>query len=132
LGRRLVLAPADVRFVSGLSVKAEQSAAADSRVQAVTEKWRTCMGGTGDRYRTPMETTAQDWPSPPPTAAEIAVAIADVRCKRQGRLGETWIAVLSAYQQRLIDQNRKRMDRVRAGLREQNRQANEVLKEYTR
>lgn len=56
----------------------------DTRVVAAFATWSSCMAGAGYRYRTPINANDDDrWSGDRPTKAEIAVATADVRCKKQ-------------------------------------------------
>ena len=51
---------------------------------------------------------------PTPTPAEIATAVADVRCKTQTNLVNTWLTVEAAYQAALISQNLTALARLQA------------------
>lgn len=64
----------------------------DPEVVGVFDRWRTCMATAGFDYASPF--AAFDDPawgeSSRPSKREIAVAEADVRCKQETRLVETW------------------------------------------
>lgn len=66
----------------------------DPEVVRVYDSWRTCMATAGFEYANPF--AAFDDPawgeSSRPSKRELAVAKADVRCKREVRLVETWAA----------------------------------------
>jgi hypothetical protein len=64
------------------------------------------MQGSGYSYSSIWEPNDQAWPEPP-SNAEIAVATADVRCKQESQLVETYYAVETAYQRRLIDKHQQ-------------------------
>lgn len=58
----------------------------------------------GYHYASPLQATQHNWPTKP-TAAEAATAVADVTCKQQVNLTNTWLTVEAAYQTALIGQN---------------------------
>ncbi|MGN6175974.1 MAG: hypothetical protein ACTHPS_23950 [Streptosporangiaceae bacterium] len=64
--------------------------------------WRTCSWIESRHWRTP------------PNKAEIATAVADVTCKTQTDLLNTWLAVEAAYQQALIGRNLATLSRLQA------------------
>jgi hypothetical protein len=76
----------------------------DPRVLAVTAAWSRCMARRGYHYRSPQQAAGHNWPTTP-TAAETATAVADVTCKQQVNLTNTWLTVEAAYQTALIGQN---------------------------
>jgi len=86
---------------------AEQAASytqTDPRVRAVIRAWSACMARHFYHYASPSQLERHRWRSPP-NKAEIATAVADVTCKTQTNLLNTWLAVEAAYQQALIGQN---------------------------
>ena len=86
---------------------AEQAASytqTDPRVRAVIRAWSACMARHFYHYTSPSQLERHRWRSPP-NKAEIATAVADVTCKTQTNLLNTWLAVEAAYQQALIGQN---------------------------
>jgi hypothetical protein len=65
--------------------------------------WSRCMAASGFHYADPMESIDDPaFAGPRPTAREIAVATADVTCKRRTDLVARWHAAEVATQQRLI------------------------------
>jgi len=76
----------------------------DPRIRAVTRAWSACMARRYYHYSSPAQVERQHWRTPP-DKAEIATAVADVACKTQANLLNTWLAVQAAYQQALIGQN---------------------------
>jgi hypothetical protein len=76
----------------------------DPRIHAVDRAWSRCMARHFYLYSTPQQLEERHWRSPP-YRAEIATAVADVTCKAQTNLLNTWLAVEAAYQQALIGQN---------------------------
>jgi hypothetical protein len=86
---------------------AEQSASytqTDPRVRAVIRAWSKCMARHFYHYASPSQVEGHHWPTPP-NRAEINTAVADVTCKAQTNLLNTWLAVEAAYQAALIGQN---------------------------
>ena len=67
----------------------------------------------GLRYRNPGQAQDRNWPATP-TPAEITTAVADVRCKTQTNLVNTWLTVEAAYQAALISQNLTALARLQA------------------
>ncbi|MGW8491312.1 hypothetical protein [Streptomyces sp. NPDC055886] len=80
-------------------------AAEDSRVTAVFQQWSACMKEEGFTYATPLEPLNDPQWDGNVTASqkEIAVAVADVRCKKQYNVVGVWNAVDVAYQKRYIE-----------------------------
>ncbi|MEW2490388.1 hypothetical protein [Streptomyces sp. NPDC048411] len=86
----------------------------DSRVKQVTAKWSACMKESGFIYPNPLAPahdrtllgrglpTPQGASLPPPSPAEIEVAVADVICKRKTQYLQTLGVVNAAYQQQII------------------------------
>ncbi len=90
--------------VPGIAGEAAQWTQSDPHVLAVDRAWSACMARSGFNYKSPMQAAFGNWPSTP-TPAEIATATADVRCKTQTNLVNTWLTVEAAYQAALIGQN---------------------------
>jgi len=76
----------------------------DPRVEAVDALWSRCMAVRGYTYNSPQQAAAAHWPSKP-TPKETATAEADVACKQEVNLDNTWLAVEAAYQAALIGQD---------------------------
>jgi hypothetical protein len=90
--------------VPQIAIQAAQWTQSDPRVLAVQRAWSACMARSGHAYKSPAQAQSASWPSTP-TPAEIATAVADVACKTQANLVNTWLTVEAAYQQALISQN---------------------------
>jgi len=90
--------------VPGIAIQSAQWTQSDPRILAVERAWSACMARSGLTYKSPAQAQERNWPSTP-TPAEIAAAVADVRCKTQTNLVNTWLTVEAAYQQALISQN---------------------------
>ena len=64
-------------------------------------------------YASPSQLEGHHWKSPP-NKAEIKTAVADVTCKAQVNLLNTWLAVEAGYQQALIGQNLATLSQLQA------------------
>ncbi len=100
----------------------------DSRVVKAAADWSACMKQAGYTYADPMAAnndpalTASD----KPTDKEIAVAIADVTCKKKTNYVNIVAAVETAYQLRAIEKNKAALDVMKANLDAQLRRAAQV------
>ena len=95
---------------------AEQAASftqTDPRIRAVFRAWSACMARHFYHYASPSQVEEHHWRTPP-NKAEIATAVADVTCKAQTNLLNTWLAVEAAYQQALIGQNLATLSQLQA------------------
>jgi hypothetical protein len=90
--------------VPAIAQEASQWTGTDPRVLAVSAAWSRCMARRGFHYASPQQPAGHNWPAKP-TAAETATAVADVACKQQVNLINTWLTVEAAYQTALIGQN---------------------------
>lgn len=90
--------------VPGIAFQALQWTQNDPTVLAVNRAWAACMARAGYGYATPQQAAQKNWPSAP-SPVEIATAVADVTCKAQTNLTNTWLTVEAAYQLALISQN---------------------------
>jgi hypothetical protein len=89
----------------------------DSRVVAVFKAWSQCMDKTGYRYADPMAVMGDPaFDTDPAAAREIAIALADIRCKEQTNVVGVWFTVESAYQQREITANRAGYQAIRSAI----------------
>ena len=85
----------------------------DPLIRAADGVWSRCMAGHFYHYATPAQVEGRQWPSPP-TRAETRTAAADVACKAQANLPNTWLTVEAAYQQALIAQNLPALSQLQA------------------
>jgi len=99
--------------VPNIAFQALQWTQNDPRTLAVDKTWSRCMAARGFGYGTPQEAAQKNWPSLPSTA-EIATAVADVTCKAQTNLTNTWLTVEAAYQLALISQNLTALSQLQA------------------
>lgn len=108
-------------LLQDLRSEALSAAHEDSRVKSVTSNWSACMKNAGFDYPDPTAPahdrsllgrglpTPPGATLPPPSAAEIAAAVADVRCKRQTQYLQTIALVSAAYQQEIILKQAQRL-----------------------
>jgi hypothetical protein len=99
-----------------LAFQALQWTQTDSRIRAADRLWSRCMARRGFSYPSPAAAAGHHWPKSPSTA-EIATASADVSCKMQANLPNTWLAVEAAYQQALITANLATLSQLQARFR---------------
>ena len=90
--------------VPAIAQQASMWTQTDPQVVAVNAAWSRCMARRGYHYGSPQQAAGHNWPKNP-TAAETATAVADVTCKQQVNLTNTWLTVEAAYQTALIGQN---------------------------
>ncbi|MFI1718331.1 hypothetical protein [Streptomyces litmocidini] len=76
----------------------------NKQVNKAFQDWSACMARSGFSYKTPLE-PLEEIKGSGPTAAEIATAKADVRCKESTNLVGIWFAVESKIQEELIARN---------------------------
>lgn len=112
--------------VPGIAISSAQWTQSDPRILAVERAWSDCMARSGLGYKSPTQAQDRNWPSTP-TPAEIAAAVADVRCKTQTDLVNTWLTVEAAYQQALISQNLTALAQLQATFGALQRRAEQLL-----
>ncbi|NEB41502.1 hypothetical protein [Streptomyces sp. SID14515] len=95
----------DSETVVNANIDSVFKAAEDPRVTAVFKQWSACMKKEGFAYATPLEPLNDPAWDRNVTASqeEIAVAVADVRCKKQYNVVGVWNAVDVAYQKQYIE-----------------------------
>lgn len=100
----------------------------DTRVTAAFSDWSACMAHSGFYYRTPMEANDDPkWTGDKASKAEIAVAVGDVRCKKQTNLTGIRMAVDSAYELVAINTNTRALAALEAGQQLQVRSAARIV-----
>ncbi|NYI07667.1 hypothetical protein [Allostreptomyces psammosilenae] len=86
-------------------------------VVAAKEDWRECMSARGHSYDTPRDAAgdeAWDLDAPEATEAERAVAAADVACKHEVGLVETWVRAETDIQRDMVAEHAAELERVGA------------------
>jgi len=87
----------------------------DPSVTAAFKKWSACMSGKGYKYSTPRDAGADlDITTPAVPAREVAVATADVACKRDADVVRVWSAFETKYQNAQIDQHAQELRQLKA------------------
>ena len=120
--------PGDENFVIALSSRSTKLAEADSRLTDVWGKWSACMKDAGYHYANPWGPNSEkkfggDDASP----EEIATARADVACRKKHDVNGIWVAVRTAYQNRLIVDNADALKQHQVHVDQQVRKATEVV-----
>jgi hypothetical protein len=118
--------PEGPNLPSTLDREAWEKSRNDGRVVKATEAWRDCMRAVGYQYGNPVEEPFMQWqgkrmaanPNPtaeqkrngiPVTKAEVDAALADVKCKRDSGLLQTWAEVDMAIQRQLIEKHSEQL-----------------------
>jgi hypothetical protein len=109
----------------------------DDRVRDLFKAWSSCLSRAGWRNLRRPDDAVSHWLSrPPPNPAaknagpperEVAMAVADVQCKKQTNILGTWLAADLAYQQQIVDQNGDELRRWRQWIDRRLDIANRVL-----
>ncbi|MGO9160371.1 MAG: hypothetical protein ACLP7J_06585, partial [Streptosporangiaceae bacterium] len=99
--------------VPAIAIEAAQWTQSDPRILLLERAWSACMTRSGFSCKSPAAAQDGNWPATP-TAAEIATAMADVRCTTRVNFVNTWLTVEAAYQQALISQNLTELARLQA------------------
>lgn len=127
-------APPDLNFVERLEVEANRRAENDPRLRNGFAQWSQCMQRAGFNYRDPWSANddptirdSSDTTNQNPSARQIATAIADARCKQQTNLVGLWMTLESHYQQHLLNDQRRRLDAIRAATDRETKHVNEIL-----
>ncbi|MEG3630743.1 hypothetical protein [Streptomyces poriticola] len=118
--------PADYGLLAGLDWRSLDLSEKHPEVRATWRDWQTCMRSQGYRYTSPRSALAdRKWSGDDSAVSdtERAVAVADVVCKSEVGLVETWTRVERRIQHELIAQHPE-LERLR--------QVNEVLDKNAR
>jgi hypothetical protein len=109
-----------------LAVEASRRAASDSRVAAAWAKWSACMTAKGYSYKSPND-PINSFGGGTVTAVEKTTAIADVTCRLNTNVVGLWMAVETAYENVLIDENALQLQELQRHIDEQRANAKKVL-----
>jgi hypothetical protein len=112
--------------VPAITISSVQWTQSDRRVLAVQRAWSACMARRGLTYKTPAQAEGRGWPSTP-SPTEITTAVADVGCKTQTNLVNTWLTVEAAYQQALLSQDASSLNQLQANFGALQRRAQAAL-----
>lgn len=122
------VSPGDDNFVLRLSSESGHLAEADSRLKKAFAVWSGCMSEAGYNYHDPWE--ANDDPkfaTDTASQTEIVTAKADVACRIKHNVNGIWVAVQTAYQYRLIEQNAESLRQHRNLTGDRLRRATEIV-----
>lgn len=123
-----VAMPRDQWMGDRLSLESTDRARRDSRVRKVFADWSACMKRSGHDYADPMKSNDDpEFATEQPSPREIAVAVADVRCKEETNLVNVQATVHIAYQKRLLEHNAEALAEVKQYLANSERKAAAVL-----
>jgi hypothetical protein len=93
-------------LANSLASKAWTQSQTQPAVVAAFTAWSGCMARQGFQYKSPAEANNDvRWATATPSTAEITAARADVSCKSQTKLVDTWRAADAAEQKVLIEAN---------------------------
>jgi hypothetical protein len=105
---RNVFGGADFDMFRGQNLfsQAAERAEVDPRLMEAWGLWSACMAKAGYTYDTPWEANddARWWSQTSPSSDEVKAALTDLDCRESTGMQATWVAVLNAYERRLIDQ----------------------------
>jgi hypothetical protein len=113
-GRSAAGEPGDENFVIRLEQESDGQAEKDSRLQAAFAKWSACMAESGFTYRDPWQANNdRAFADGKPSTQMIATAKADVTCRTRENVNSTWVAVITAHQNRTITEHQDALDQHR-------------------
>ncbi|MFK4104958.1 hypothetical protein ACI2L1_33775 [Streptomyces sp. NPDC019531] len=117
------------QLVNEINIVSYQRSQADARVKSVFRAWSACMRQRGYSYAAPTEAPgkAPQFTGPTPTRTEIALARADVACKRDTNVIGVWFAVDAAYQRQMMSSKSRELARAKNSIRTQTANADRVL-----
>lgn len=118
----------DENFVIALSSDSTKLAEADSRLKDAWGKWSACMKDAGYHYADPWGPNGEKkFSGDDASSEEIATARADVACRKKHDVNGIWVAVRTAYQNRLIVDNADALKQHEGRIDEQVRKATEIV-----
>jgi hypothetical protein len=126
--QREVEGATDLSLPQQLAFDSWTASTSDSRVVAGFASWSKCMAQSGYNYSAPMEANNDPkWSGDKASAEEIAVAVADVNCKKATNLVGIRMAVDAAYQRKAIGQHGAELNALKAVLVRQAATASAIL-----
>jgi hypothetical protein len=121
----------DPALLTKLDGESLQNSQSNPRVAAALNAWRDCVREQGLAYQDPFAAVSDTrwWAddNAGPSPQELAVAVADVRCKEHTGLVEAWQAAEVRIQDDMIAQNADYFGRLSASLQRQLAAAQAVL-----
>ena len=126
--QREVEGATDVSLPEQLAFDSWTASKSDSRVVAAFATWSECMAKSDYDYSTPMEANNDPkWSGDKASAEEIAVAVADVNCKKTTNLVGIRMAVDAAYLRIAISQHGAELNAINAAFVRQAATASAIL-----
>ncbi|MFS0894421.1 hypothetical protein [Microbacterium sp. 179-I 3D3 NHS] len=113
-------------YISELYTQAQKVVEQDEAVQNATQAWRECLAPQVDFTlprdpwtEMPPSSVAQEWGAitggtPEPSVEEIAAAVADAKCRESSDLAAITYEKNWEEQQKLVAENRDKLERIRA------------------
>lgn len=118
----------DVAYVvEGLQDQAASQARQHSAVTDLVEDWSACLRQAGWEFEDPMDPFRHFQGETATQADEVTAALADIGCKKQTGLLQTWVAADVAYQRVLAEENSESLRAVAEWLEELRGNANEII-----
>jgi hypothetical protein len=115
-------------IVQRLDNQANDATRSDTRLLEVFAKWSQCMHRAGYEYRSPWDANNDPaWSGETPSARETATALADLKCRNEANVAGVSLAVETAYQNQLIEQNAETLRQERAKLDERIRKGADIV-----
>jgi hypothetical protein len=128
-------------YLAQSAIQAEQVATQDDEVLAATSRWRDCL-----RPRVEFTVPQDPWSGMPPSdaatewgvgsggtsepsAEEIAAAVADAECRESSGMSAAMYERTRREQQKLVDENRDKLDRIRTEAIEREAKMREIVAE---
>ncbi|MFJ8039136.1 hypothetical protein ACIRBX_01315 [Kitasatospora sp. NPDC096147] len=106
---------ADLAAAAAVDTEGFRRSLVDPAVVPAFQAWSSCMARHGHHYRDPLASVGdRAFDTPEPTEREKAVALADLDCKTETGLLQTWSAAEAAIQTRMIEERSPAMTRLSA------------------
>jgi hypothetical protein len=103
----------DIAAAAGIDKESFKQSREDAKVVAAFRAWSTCMERHDYRYQDPMGSVGdRAFDTAEPTQREKDVALADMDCKTETGLLETWSVVEAEIQTRMIEENSSALNRL--------------------
>lgn len=115
-------------LVNTLQEEAQAAVSASADYQDALAAWRECVSDRGFPADIPLDMPNRYRSSTgEPSPNELAAAVADVECKQESTLFDTWVDVTAAAQRRLADDHALELQELQDRLAEVEQRANKLL-----
>lgn len=119
---------AEAVVVSRIASESFERSLNDSAVTAAISKWSACMKAKGHTYPNPLDAAgAFDLDTPTVPVKEITAAKADVQCKREVGLVDTWMGFETRYQKAEIEKHAEELRAIKSERAKQMKRIAEIL-----